>query len=206
MLHVAYQLLRRIFNTCGVFKTFHLSYPTVFDPNLSEYLDLDIQIWLPMFLWWDRQYKENKEVPNNYVKVNSLERMNYVKNELIQIEKKKRKHYQTLVLNNNIAENDAKHIIEEWYSLKEYILNEEHKNMQEIEENHYCQICLEQPNDLIAIPCQHEFCHKCYHAFPNKQECPFCRQTINSTIFQESIYQNTLNENKPHETFIKNEI
>lgn len=188
MFHAAYRLLRRVFNTCGVFRTFHLSYPTVYDAHLSEYLDLDVQMWLPMFLWWDRQYKAQKEVPYNYVKPTSLKRMEYVKGELIQIEKKKRQHYRSLVENSNIAEDDAKHIIEEWYGLKEYILDEEHKTMRQLEQDHYCQICMERPNDLIAVPCQHELCARCYHALPDRLECPFCRQPIASTVFQESIY------------------
>jgi len=160
----------------------------MYDATLSEYLDTDVQLWLPMFLWWDRQHKAMKEVPHNYVKPTSLKRMDYIKNELMQIEKKKRQHYRILVKNNNIAEEDANHIIEEWYGLKEHILNEEHKTMRQIEQEHYCQICMERPNELIITPCNHELCAQCYRTLPKRIECPFCRQPIVSTVLQESIY------------------
>ena len=178
----AVRFIRSMFSTCGLFRTFKLKYPEVFDNG--EYLDTDVHIWLPLFLWWDKQYIKNNDVPYDYIPQTSLNRMGYIKQELMRIEKNKRNHYQRLITSSIIEEGDARHIVDEWYGLKEYILTEEAKKMQELELNHYCQICFERINDTTAVPCGHEFCNQCFLAFPKVDECPFCRNTIERTVLQ----------------------
>tara|TARA_B100000683_G_scaffold259603_1_gene283528 strand:- start:1843 stop:2394 length:552 start_codon:yes stop_codon:yes gene_type:complete len=170
-----------MFNTCGLFKTSHFKYPDIHDQYTNEFLDMDLQIWLPMFLWWDKQHALNREVPCDYIHQNSLKRYEYVKRELRDIEYKKLNYYQQLINNRNIDLEHANYVLDEWYFLKEQILRDEHKNHENLELDQYCQICFERTNDCITVPCNHEFCQVCYVKFP-KKECPFCKTVIQSVI------------------------
>jgi hypothetical protein len=43
-----------------------------------------------------------------------------------------------------------------------------------------CKICVENPINVVCIPCGHLFCYKCLSL--NPKVCHFCRQTITSTM------------------------
>lgn len=157
-------------------------YPEMHDESSNEFLDADVQLWLPMFIWWDRQGREGKAVPADHVGEGCIRRFAYVKTEIAALERKKRAYYMRLAVNHNLSEEDAFRGIEEWYELKEHLLDEEHQKNQALEFDVYCQICLERLNDAILVPCQHEVCHDCLLKLPNRKECPYCRGVIEKVV------------------------
>ena len=160
-------------------------YPEVHADMSDEFLDVDVQMWLPMYIWWDRQHQKGKSVPEDHIDEGNIRRFAYVAS-LAAIERSKRAYYMRLAANHNISEADAFRCIEEWYALKEHLLDEEHKKHQAIEFDVYCQICLDRLNDTILLPCQHEVCNKCFVKLPNSNECPFCRGVIEHVIIHEA--------------------
>lgn len=201
LLRYAWSLVRSIFASCagGLFHSL-VEYPEVFDALANEFLDTDVNMWLPLFLWWDRQHRLRRAVPNHYVPDSSLDRFKFVTAELLGIERRKRAYYARLVEDENIAEADAYHILTEWSMLKEQILDEEYKKMQDLELDRFCQICFERQNDTIASPCGHQLCRECYAALACEagdraedetcrltiKRCPFCREVVDSVVYTRS--------------------
>lgn len=162
------------------------AYPEMHDESSDEFLDADVQMWLPMYLWWDREVKRGRRVPDDHVAEGNIRRFAYVKTKIAALERSKRAYYMRLAVNRNISEADAFRSIEEWYSLKEQLLDEEHKRHQAVEYDIYCQICLERINDTILVPCQHEVCNDCFLRLPNSSECPFCRGVVEQVVLHEN--------------------
>ena len=160
-------------------------YPEFHAKASDEFLDVDVQLWLPMFIWWDREHRRRRSVPADHVDEGSIRRFAYVKTEIAAIERRKRAYYMGLAMNRNISEADAFRSIEEWYALKEHILDDEYTKHQAIEYDVYCQICLERHNDAIMVPCQHEICNGCFLKLPNRSECPFCRGVVEKVVLHE---------------------
>lgn len=166
-------------------------YPYYLNTYIGEYYDNGR--WFPEYVWWDTEYSFGRKIPDDiiYVPKTSAMRLQYVKNQLMEIERRKLNKYSYMVSCSIMSEDRLQELLNDWYDMKKYLLDNEICCEVDIQVSEECEICFEDCCDISLVPCNHELCEVCLQRMMSldiRVICPFCRSNVDGYYRTDKYY------------------